>query len=343
MSQLQNDSQILSRHYSCIKEPKLSSERLERFRRQFLCDDYPLSISLELGEYPCTHRCRMCPQSTVPFQGQGRFMDKVTMEIILDKIDTERPVSLEISAYGETFLHPQAAELIRLARERLPKVSITVATNGLLLNRHLCESLVRGGIDYIQVSLNTGSARSYEWFCGRTEYDKVVANLEDLIELRNQSGSSSKIITHIIEVDELKDEFLPFVQRWDGKADQVYIRGFGNWGGMVDRNGLHGMHTIPEKRYPCVSLFCSLEILSDAEAYKCFLHGVPGAERSGFLGSLKEQTIEEIWKGPEFRFYREMHLEGRFDELPFCRDCRCWALFPDIWRNNPGPGGVFRA
>lgn len=342
MSQLDRDSQILSRHYSCIKEPALSSERLERFRRQFLCDDYPVSISLELGEYPCTHRCRMCPQSTVPFQGRGRFMEEDTLQLILHQIDPERPISLEISAYGETFIHPRAAEFIRIARERLPKATITVATNGLLLDREVSTALLEG-IDYIQVSLNTGSAESYEWFCGRKDYDKVVDNLENLIELRDRLGSASKIITHIIEVDELKDEFLPFVQRWDGKADQVYIRGFGNWGGMVDRNRLHGMHPVPENRYPCVTLFCSIEILSDAEAYKCFLHGVPDAEKSGFLGSLKERTIEDIWKGPEFRFYREMHMEGRFDEIPFCRDCRCWALFPNIWQNNADLHGALSA
>jgi pyruvate-formate lyase-activating enzyme len=339
MSRLQCDSEILSRHYSCIKEPVLSPERMERFRKQFLCDDYPLSISLELGEYPCTHRCRMCPQSTVPFRGSGRFMDRATLETILDRIDPERPISLEISAYGETFLHPQATEFIRIARARLPKASITVATNGLLLNGETSEALVRAGIDCIQVSLNTGSAASYEWFCGRTEYEKVVSNLETLIEERNRWGSASKIITHIIEVEELKDEFLPFVQRWAGNADQIYIRGFGNWGGMVNSNGLHGMHPVPERRYPCVSLFCSLEVLSDGGAYKCFLHGVPGAEDSGCLGSLRDRTIEEIWKGPELRSYREMHLQGRFDEPPFCRQCRCWALFPDIWHGEQDRGG----
>lgn len=343
MSQVQCDSQILSRHYSCIKEPVLTPERMGKLRRQFTSEEYPYSVSLEIGEYPCTHRCLMCPQSTVPFPSPGRFMEERTLERILDHIDPDRDLSLEVSAMGETLLHPQALHFITKAKRRLPKARMTVATNGLLLDEAAAKTLVEENIDFIQVSLNTGSRRSYEWFCGSREYDTVVANLERLIDLRNRSGSSSKITTHILEIEELRGEFLPFVKRWDGRADHVHIRGYGNWGGMVDRNGLHGLHPVPEKRYPCVSLFCSLEVLSDGRACKCFLHGVPGAEDFGCVGSLLDRSVQEIWKGAEMQRFREMHFQGRFDELHHCKDCRCWSLFPNIWGEKNGLEPLSRA
>lgn len=332
-----SDAELLRKHYSCIKEPVLSPERLEGFRSQFISPDFPVSISLELGEFRCTHRCRMCPQSTVPFTGPDRFMDEKTLDRILDRIDPGRDIMLEISAYGETFLHPRALDFIVRAKERLPRSKLVVATNGLLMNEKIAAGLVKADVDFIQVSLNTGSESSYEWFCGRPAYRQVVENLERLIELRNKSRSQSKVTTHIIEVKELEHEFLPFVKTWAGRADQVHIRGYGNWGGMVSGNRLSGLHPVPAKRYPCISLFCSLEILSDGSAHKCFLHGVPGAEDSGRVGTLINQSVEEIWKGELMEGIRAKHMSGEYDTLPFCRDCTSWSLFPNLWQTHSAP------
>lgn len=321
----------LEDYYGSKKDWNLSDERIAEFRDRFLGIDYPKNIAINLGEYECSHRCRMCPQSSHPFTGTGRMITARTFELILDKIDPSRGVGIEISAYGETFLHPNATDLIITAKRRLPNSQITVATNGRFLESSIARRLLEAQIDAIQVSLNAGTTDSYRWFCQSDDYPLVVSNLETLATLKREIGTKTKLITHIIEVSQLQHEFIDFILRWREKVDNVYIRGYGNWGGMVDHNGLQGLHPIPSRRYPCVSLFYSMSVLSNASVHKCFLHCVPGADHHGQVGDLTHQTIGEIWQGSKLTEFRQMHYQGQYDVAPFCGPCISWAFFPNIW------------
>lgn len=327
---------MTSKYFSLIKQERVTPETIEKFRSQFIFPDYPTSIGIEFGEHGCTHKCRMCPQFSIPNR-DDQFISEQTYQRILDRIDCSRKVNLELSSYGETLLHPQAVCLASLSRKRLPLAKITFATNGFLMDENVSKQLLEAEIDQIQVSLNTGSRESYRWFCGSDAYDQVVNNLERLIALRNIYRAKTEIVTHIIGVRELQHEYENFISRWKGKVDQVYIRGYGNWGGKVDGNGLTSIHPLPAERYPCVSLFGSLEILANGLAYKCYLHGIPGAQTSGIVGNVLEQDIRTIWTGPEMERIRSYHLRGEYHKIAFCRDCIGWGLVPNIWHRAQRP------
>jgi hypothetical protein len=53
---------------------------------------------------------------------------------------------LSLTGIGETLLHPEWADLVRLAREALPTNYINFSTNGLLLTDSVCEVLAEHGI-----------------------------------------------------------------------------------------------------------------------------------------------------------------------------------------------------
>jgi len=46
------------------------------------------------------------------------------------------------------------------------------------------------------------------------------------------------------------------------------------------------------------------------------------------VGHIEKNSIEEIWKGGEYEVLRKLHLEGRYDEIPVCKNCTDWQASP---------------
>lgn len=307
----------------------LSPEQRLLQRKQHLRLDFPYAIGISLGEYRCNRSCRMCPMYSRPPERE-RYITSEILERACREIG-ERPISLEVSAYGETFLHPRADEFLFTARKLCPKATIVVATNGTLLDQTRCDKLVDSGIDHLSFSLDAGSTETYQWLCQSSNYDEVCANLERLVATRNRRGAKHlRITTHIIGIRELAHEFDAFVKRWTGLVDQANVRTYGNWAGLVDDHGVTPAETqaIPAERYPCAWLWYATKIEPNGDVSKCFIH-VTGEKDP--LGNITQQSFESIWKGPRLAKLRELHCRNRYGEIEFCPNCIVWSLFPKFW------------
>lgn len=307
----------------------LTPDEKRQSRDQYLQSEYPYSISLSLGEFDCNQRCRMCPMYTAPPAVKRTMSTKVVQKACSDIGDRE--VSLEISAYGETFQHPEANAILGITRKMCPNAHIIVATNGSFLDEDRCEAIVDSGIDILQFSLDAGSAESHKWLTGTTHYDRLVRNLERLIETRVKRGADHlKIFTHIMGIKELEHEFDDFVSRWSPHVDLAHVRQYGNWAGLVDDNGITPAQkqVIPDERYPCSWLWYATKIEPNGDISKCFIHCTGEKDP---LGNIMDSSLESVWKGEKARRVRQLHQIGRYDELEFCKNCIVWSLFPHFW------------
>ena len=100
----------------------------------------------------CNLRCVYCPSPKLdkPADEGGHGRAKIDMAI-----DTfERALEwaahfqgagtqgeLSLTGIGEPLLHPEFPEMLRLAREALPDNDLVFSTNGLLLDRAMCEAI----------------------------------------------------------------------------------------------------------------------------------------------------------------------------------------------------------
>lgn len=307
------------------------TERFEsrRIHQQF---DFPKAYGISLGEWNCNRVCRMCPMYNMPPK-QERFMSRNIFERACQEVGS-RDVNLELSAYGETFQHPDADEFLVMARRLCPHAEIVVATNGSLLDDERCIRIVESGIDHLSFSLDAGSAESYQWLMKSTDYAQTCRNLEKLVETRNKrSAKHLRITTHIIGIRELAHEFEPFVQRWSGIVDDARVRNYGNWAGLVDDNGVTPAESqnIPTERYPCTWLWYATKIEPNGDVSKCFIH-VTGDDNP--LGNIMEQSFESIWKGEKMRKLREMHQLNQYGKIEHCGNCIVWSLFPNYWEKK---------
>lgn len=303
-----------------------------KYRKHYMRVGFPYAFGLSLGEFTCNRRCRMCPQYNNP-PSIERYMTEDVLIRACEAIGN-RKISIEISAYGETFQHPKADEFILRVRELCPNATIVVATNGSLLNKERCEKIVNSGIDHLSFSLDAGSAESYQWLCQSTDYNEVCKNLETLVKVRNDAGGHHlNISTHIIGIKELSHEFDMFISRWSGIVDHAYVRPFGNWAGLVDENEVSPaeQQIIPFERYPCAWLWYATKIEPNGDVSKCFIH-VTGDKKP--LGNIMEQSFTSIWRGHLLSDLRVKHCCNDLENIEFCKNCIVWSLFPNFWKKK---------
>lgn len=312
---------------------RLSRMEKKQKRKDYIHLDFPRVFGISLGEYRCNHTCRMCPMYNMPPK-EDRYMTDEVLDRILEEIG-DRVCDINVSAFGEPFQHPQAHEFLEKIRDRCPNAIICLASNGSLLNQDRCDWLIESGVDRINVSMDANSAETHAWLTGTKNFDRCVRNLEYLVEARNRNAETRLMITtHIIGIKELEHEFDAFVERWENVVDQVFVRDYGNWGGLVDENELHPAKEVPvpEERYPCIWPWYSVKIEPNGDVSKCFVHIAAGDPNP--MGNILESSLADIWSGARQQALREAHLCNNFEGISHCDTCTSWAVAPNFWKRE---------
>lgn len=134
----------------------------------------------------CNLKCNGCMQSRVDFAAHrhSAYLDtKALMSWFNDALEGIKCIRLY--NYGETFLHPEAIELIGHIKKKSPATVVSVATNGMLLNtENKQEKLVRSGVDELLFSIHGSSQESIEQYMGSgfdfSQILDVIHNLQKL-------------------------------------------------------------------------------------------------------------------------------------------------------------------
>ena len=126
----------------------------------------------------CNLQCDFCVLSRI-----RREKKYLSVDHIRKIVDESGARWIQLSGVGETFLHPDIIEIMRLIKAR--KRILKITTNGLLLNREICRAAVDAGVDYIDVSIDTTDETLYREIRGG-EFPKIIENISYLRDYRNQ-------------------------------------------------------------------------------------------------------------------------------------------------------------
>ncbi|MBN1147971.1 MAG: tungsten cofactor oxidoreductase radical SAM maturase [Anaerolineales bacterium] len=319
----------------------------------------------------CNLNCAMCiRQAWHDAQGD---MNAETFQAVLDGLrafpNLKRVV---IGGFGEPLLHPKIVEMVTQIHSL--GVGVTITTNGLLLGRSMAEALLKAGVDTLVVSLDSMHVRAYQERADSGGLGKVLENIQgvqDLIrdagwrlpalgleyvvmksnlgelyklpDIARQVGASFVIVTNLLpHTPQLAKEIL-----YD--RDEPLNLG-GGWG--VHRGGwiAWGHPKLPRMKWGAVRR-CrfisepSLVIGWDGDVSPCYalLHTCPyyiyGRRKEVTrytLGSVKEQSLAEIWTSEEYVLFRAKVRDFRF---PSCVDCGIDCTYAqensDCWGNDP--------
>lgn len=311
-----------------VHDPNLPERVLPKriYRRAFdLC--IPLNVTFEINLL-CNIRCKHCYNFD---RDQPPPMDRIKQELsaneicrIIDEVRDAGCLYLSLSG-GEAILHPGIYDFIRHARSR--SLSVTLLTNGTLLDNPTCKKLIDSDVTAVKISLYGASpathdaftqvpgsfARSIEgarhlksnhvpvWFSFCVVKDNA-HEVEDMFSVSKDLGIQCMFDTTI-------------TPRNDGNTDPMAHR--------MDRETLKKLHEGPFRQYlnspdlnPKRSVQCGCArtncgISSTGNVYPCIAAPLPS-------GNLKTQSFSEIWeKSPELNRIRNLTLS----DFKTCEPC----------------------
>jgi radical SAM protein with 4Fe4S-binding SPASM domain len=146
----------------------------------------------------CNLRCQMCPiqfRKDGPPYGPPAFMEWDTFTRIIDGFTSLE--HLHLQGLGEPMMHPRFFDMVRYAAER--GIQVTTNSNLTLLNERRAEACVISGLDILHVSIDGASPETYERIRARAHYERVVRNMERLLEARDKLGGARPHI-HLVMV-----------------------------------------------------------------------------------------------------------------------------------------------
>jgi MoaA/NifB/PqqE/SkfB family radical SAM enzyme len=296
---------ILKRNARLVKRVLLSTDR----------DEAPLPEIVQIESTNiCNAKCVFCPRDDME-RKQG-IMDMALFTKIVDECAALGIGHVRMHNYGEPFVDRALVEKVRYAKQKgIPQVGMI--SNGSLINEAAARGMIEAGLDAINISVDASGKEVFESTRVGLKYDKVIANIERLLALREQAGRRRpKLILSFVRQNNSEDEHA-FIEHWRTKADKIHITDLHNWAGTLNQKS--------DVNYPCYRPWLTFTALWDGRVSLC----CADFDGSTILGDLRTHTISEIWNSSTYRALRREHLESGGPAI--CRSCDLPKKDSPLW------------
>ena len=222
--------------------------------------------------------------------------------------------SISFGVIDEPLIVPGLPERVAHAKEH-QFMDIFLKTNGTFLTLDLAKELISAGLTHIFCSIDAATSQTYNKVRPGGDFERVVKNLEALVEYKNSKGLvlpairasfvNSQLNAH--ERDMFREKFSPLV-------DYIEIQGFSSY---YD----HNTDLIPEKSVRVTDLACNepwrkLIIRANGDVLPCC--SFYGYEI--VVGNIAQTPLKEIFNGKQLRNLRKEFKEGIYCLSP-CNAC----------------------
>jgi MoaA/NifB/PqqE/SkfB family radical SAM enzyme len=262
----------------------------------------------------CNAKCVFCPRDEM-HRVEG-IMDMALFQKIADECAALDITHIRMHNYGEAFADRNLVEKVRYAKS-IGIREVGLISNGSLITERAARGMVDAGLDAINISMDAAGKEVFESTRIGLNYDKVVANVERLIAIRDEAGKRRpKLILSFVRQDNSAEE-QAFIAHWKAKADKIHITDLHNWAGTLNHES--------DVRYPCYRPWLTFTVLWDGRVSLCCAD-FDGKE---VLGDLRTHTIKEIWNNPAYRAVRQAHLDHGGPSI--CQSCDLPKKDSPLW------------
>ncbi|NQV57200.1 MAG: radical SAM protein [Rhodospirillales bacterium] len=300
-------------------------------------------LDLELNG-GCNLKCEMCPQA---IGREKEFLKKLPSAVLEKILDDAIEVGVEcvsLHGSGEPTLNKDMPNAVRAVKARgLKCVSFT---NGVRLDEDMARRLIDAEIDVLRISAIGADPVSYKRWMSIDAFDDVRENVRRFAQLAKEAGGNTETHLYHLVTDNAAAaaETAAYQRNWidpTGAFGEIWM--MHNWsGGFASPYARESLAEAPIKR-SCGRPFSEL-LQVRAGGLDGHTGGVVaccmvlGKDSTAVLGHLDDQTIAEVVAGDAYENLRAAHREGRFDDIPYCKDCDQLYDFPDalVWSNIPG-------
>ena len=288
--------------------------------------DTPLVIYIEPSGY-CNLKCNFCFQR----EKEGLIKDIMPFTVAKKCIDDiakfPQPVKMiRICGDGEPLLNPEMIKIAKYMSEKKCANRIVLVTNGILLTPELSENIVKW-IDHIIISVEGLNKEQYVQFSNKEiDYDKFYSGLKYLYECSQHEKCTVCIKIHGDAVKE-EQQKKQFFDMYGDICDEINIECLVNLypeikllsegGAENERFRFKGVDYKVVKKKVCPQVFKGFQIYANGDVTACCVDW----KRIIFLGSIKNQTLIDIWHGTKLSEIRWEHLNLQKGNISPCKYC----------------------
>ena len=311
---------------------RLAANTLQYRRRDLVCAHPPVRFWLESAS-ACNLRCPMCPTGrleTGPSQGvmKASLFSKIVDEIV--------PYALDANLHfrGEPLLNQELPAMIRYASAR--GLRLRLETNATFLTESFSNAVLDAGLHFLSFSVDGYAAEEYEKYRAGAKFEETLAKITGFLELKKKKRMRRPLtLLQVIELPGVSESAArggrqALRRRFQGlPLDGYRVIAPQRFAGQIPESVTGSRHawmnkTSGVKYTPCPYPWYAFVIGWDGTVYPCC------ADMQGRypLGRAGEDSILEMWNNSRMQDLRRNLREGRYGELPMCRDCDI------LWQKN---------
>ena len=296
----------------------------------------PVHVTIEPATV-CNLKCPVCETGANCLGRLGKLMTLEEYRTILGALPGSVGAMM-LYFMGETFLNPDAYEMISIAQER--GISVETCTNGDFVDP---ERLVHSGIDRISFQMDGASAATHGTYRIGSDFERVEANLRRTLEIRNAKGLKKPTVTaglivmrhNVHEIDTFRKKALnewgvdgvdiisPCVRNYEQGIEMIPDDD-SFW--LYDKKAFEEEHALRPRYslpwYGCSWLYFSLTVQVNGDVVPCCRD--PKGEY--VLGNVFRQPVEEIWNSKQIRRLRRDIRKKKTP--PLCNLCSGFGVPP---------------
>jgi MoaA/NifB/PqqE/SkfB family radical SAM enzyme len=313
---------------------------------------YPKYIEIEITSR-CNKRCIFCEHTS--WNEPNKDLEFYQFQRLVDQFDLKW---VNLTGEGDAFLNNSYLRMIKYLKSR--NTSVYLVDSFDLITKDVAMVLVESGVDGIYISMDGATKETYESIKVGCNYDRVITNIQNLLEIKKELKSPIPEICFRFVVNKKNvNEMADYVRVINSMATR---KEFGDGSkihfvGLLDFPEIHDLYleTIPADKIseaikaskgglPVV--FAHTEQVTNPSINKCLAWAEPyfalvpepmvlpccavlmSNDRQKLLdysfGDYTTTPIREIWNSPYYKWFRKMVTNPHAKVPAICAGCRAY-------------------
>jgi MoaA/NifB/PqqE/SkfB family radical SAM enzyme len=287
--------------------------------------EFPSQILVDASEV-CNLACIHCPHPSFKASEHyaGRKLDPSLNEKLVEEVREHGQGHTQYIRYasaGEPLTYPAVFDMMDYAKRR-SGVTVTLTTNGKIMNEARVERLINIGVDIVDISLDAHTPETYAKIRVGGDLNVTRANVLRLVERSKATGGRTKVVVSFVEQPLNHHETQDFDKYWkEHGAEYVVIRRLHSCSGAnLDLAESLRANNNEVARRPCLYPWERIVLNPKGDLAFCPSDWVHGSH----IGDYRTITIKDTWQGEFYRRLRQAHLANDFSGHSFCGQCPDW-------------------